>query len=878
MSGSAPLPPKPALLSGEALARRLAGRRAAARRVLWFERLWPAAWPAVGLAGAWIALALFDVPAILPAYWHIGALALAVAGLLLLLWRGMRPLTAPSAADVDRRLEGASGLRHRPLMTLTDRPATPGDEAAALWQAHLARASAQVARLRVGWPHPVLAQIDQMALRGLLVMALAAGLIVAGRDAPARIARSLMPGLPQGAAVAEPQLQAWITPPSYTRLPPVFLKPGAGPGEAAVEVPAGAALTVSLTGGTDAPTVTLAGQPVEVKALDAASWQADRSVGEGGALVVRRHGRDLGHWTLAIRADRPPAVSWTEPPGPSGRSQRRLATRLPWTADDDYGVVSLQAELRLRDRPAADPVVVPIPLGSAPKQAHGAPSMDLTANPWAGLPVVATLVGKDALGQAGTSTQADFTLPERSFHNPLARAVIDIRKRLSLDPALHAQAGDDLSALAGAPDAFDNNTSVFLVLSNTASQLQRSGAAEDIKEAQERLWSLALQLDDDAVGRTAQAVQAARDALKQAEKGPPTELDKKAEALRQAIEKHLQALAEKAQRDGTLMPFDPQTRTLGRKDFDKLTQEMRDAAKAGRMDEAQQKMEQLERMLDQLKAAEANPNDRKQAAQQRRKGKQEMGAAEDMVQRETSMKQRAQERAQERSQDQAGKPPGEQPSADGTPKPGDGKPGAPPQQREAEARQQRAMRRALGEMMQQFGDLTGKVPDELSQADLAMRDSANALQAGKDNEATAAQQRAIEALQKGEEAMSQQMASSLGISIKPGEGEGSGEGTGEAPDTQSAQDDGDSQGGNRGDMDADNQNGRERDDEAQRDPLGRATKDGTSGRADSGNVHVPDQMEQARTRDIQNELRRRGADRSRSADELDYIDRLLKSF
>jgi hypothetical protein len=122
------------------------------------------------------------------------------------------------------------------------------------------------------------------------------------------------------------------------------------------------------------------------------------------------------------------------------------------------------------------------------------------------------------------------------------------------------------------------------------------------------------------------------------------------------------------------------------------------------------------------------------------------------------------------------------------------------------------------------------------------------------------------------------MASSLGISVKPGEGEGSGDGAGDAQDGQMSQEEGDAQGGGRADQDADNQGNQDRDDDAQRDPLGRATKDGTAGRADSGNVHVPDQMEQARTRDIQNELRRRGADRSRSADELDYIDRLLKSF
>ena len=59
---------------------------------------------------------------------------------------------------------------------------------------------------------------------------------------------------------------------------------------------------------------------------------------------------------------------------------------------------------------------------------------------------------------------------------------------------------------------------------------------------------------------------------------------------------------------------------------------------------------------------------------------------------------------------------------------------------------------------------------------------------------------------------------------------------------------------------------------------GRSTRDGTSGRADGGDVHVPDQMEQARTRELQTELRRREGERTRPQGELDYIDRLLKAY
>ncbi len=826
---------------------RLAARRAQARRVLWFERVWPALWPAFALLGAWVAVSLFDVPSLLPAAWHLALVAAALVALVGLVWHGLRPIARPTDAEVDRRLERASGLRHRPLVVLYDRPAHADPASAALWQTHMDRAAAQVARLRAGWPHPGIPQADMRALRAALAVLIVAGLVVAGPDTPGRLLRSAWPGLPEGTPVPAPQLQAWLTPPSYTGLPPTFLHPDTP----AVSIPAGSHLTISLTGGTGEPSLSFADEATAFTALDAESWQAERDIATSGLLTVRRRGRELGRWDVTAIPDAPPVVAWSEAPG-AGRGQRRLQTRLPWTASDDYGVVSVEAELRLRDRPTAAPIVVAIPLpGGSPKQAHGATMQDLTANPWAGLPVQAVLVAKDAPGHRATSAPAEFVLPERTFKNPLARAVIDIRKRLSIAPDDHVQAASDLDALSQAPDAFDNNTAVFLALSSTSGLLARSGDPADIAEAQNRLWQLALQLEDDAVARTAQAVQAARDALQQSvQKGDKTDMDRKADALRREIQRHLQALAEKAQREGTLLPFDPSQRTLNQQDFDRLTQEMKDAARAGRMDEAQQKLQQLEQMLDQLKQAEANPSgDRQQARQQRQRGQQQMGAAEDMVNREGALKQRAEGRQTT-----------------------DDKPG-----RDTDSRQQRAMRRALGQMMQNFGDLTGKVPDALSEADIAMDQAGQALGASKDKEAGAAEQRAADALKKGEQQMSQQMAQSLGISVMPGEGEGQGNGPG---DQMTDDDNQDSNGMAPGDRDADaGQNGQQGDEpDVPRDPLGRSTRDGTSGRADGGDVHVPDQMEQARTRELQTELRRREGERTRPQGELDYINRLLKSY
>ncbi len=67
------------------------------------------------------------------------------------------------------------------------------------------------------------------------------------------------------------------------------------------------------------------------------------------------------------------------------------------------------------------------------KQVDGKASQDLTAHPWAGLKVRMTLLARDQAGQTGMSHPYEFVLPERKFTKPLAKAVIEQRKKLVRD-------------------------------------------------------------------------------------------------------------------------------------------------------------------------------------------------------------------------------------------------------------------------------------------------------------------------------------------------------------------------------------------------------------------------------------------------------------
>ncbi len=862
----------------------LGRRRKLARLALLWERLWPALWPPLGVTAGFLTVALLGLPLALPG-WARVLFALAFLGALsYAAWRGFRRWQTPDAEAADRRLEQASGLTHRPLAALTDRPAGGDPMAQALWEVHRARAASSIRRLRVGLPRPGLAKRDPIALRSALGLSLLAALVIAGPEAGERLRRSVVPAMAAPVPPPALRIEAWVTPPAYTGAAPVFLDSAGG----TVSVPQGSRLQVSLSGGSGGvPDLQVGSNATPFRALDARSFGAEAVLDAGTRLSIRRDAAEVASWTLSVQADQPPVAAFTDPPG---RAPRGLAIRIPWRTEDDWGVATLVAEIRLKARPDAAPHVVEIGLPQGqPRQARGVVGPDLSAHPWAGLDTEVVLLARDGAGQEGRSEAAALTLPERSFTHPVAQALIALRKSLSLDPNARAEARRELDRLAAEPEAFEHDTTTYLALRSARHRLTRDRRPDSVTEAQEIMWETALALEEGRADRTARALAQAREQLREAldqaareqqegrEQNPEQrqETDRRIQELRDAIRRHLEALAERLQRENAeAMPYDPQNRLMDRRELDRRTNRMRDANRENRPQDAQRELAELEEQLRALEEGRTARNEEGERQRQRReRGQQQMGVVQDMVRRQTEMLDSGHRRAEaetqrrdaeRRAQQQLNRFPWQQSPQGGNQQQ------QQQQQREQserevreqagrEARTQRALRRALGEVMQQFGDLTGELPPQLGRADQAMREAQEAL--GEARDAREAQQRAIRELQEGSRQMAQQMQRQFGQQQGEGEEEGEqfGEMMGEGGEGQEGQDQAQEQGPGR-------------------DPLGRRTREAPGAQDNGSDTRVPDEAELLRTRRLQEELRKRGAERGRPQDELEYIDRLLRRF
>ena len=174
------------------------------------------------------------------------------------------------------------------------------------------------------------------------------------------------------------------------------------PAGGAATVPAGSRLQVALSGGAARAGIAADGEAAAFRALDGASFAAERALDEGARLAVRRGGAELARWALTVQADAPPPS-----PSPSRRRRRRAASapacpgRPRMTGAWPRCAPSCGWRRGRTRRRWWSTCRCP----AAARSARGAAQPDLSAHPWAGLEV-APAAARDGAGQEGAAEAA----------------------------------------------------------------------------------------------------------------------------------------------------------------------------------------------------------------------------------------------------------------------------------------------------------------------------------------------------------------------------------------------------------------------------------------------------------------------------------------
>lgn len=801
----------------------------------------------------------------------VGASLLALAALAIF---GYLKFQAPLQAEVLARLDAS--LPGSPIAALLDDQAIGTEDAAsrAVWQAHKARMALRAAKARAVAPNLRLAGRDPYALRYVALTAFVMAMIfgslwrvVTGNPLATADAAIMATG---------PSWEGWAQPPAYTGKPSIYLSDVTA---STLELPTGTRIQLRLYGEkSDLDVVETVSDPAVTAKIPEPSVQAVPDGGTNGSaapvlpntrdLVVAQSGKleIIGEggrvWDIVALADTVPTVT------PIGEIGREADGRLKqmFSAKDDYAVVSGQVTITL-DLAAVDrrfglalepeprePVVLDLPMPIRGNRADFKETLvdDLSEHPFANLPVKMVFSVVDEAGQAGTAEPLSVALPGRRFFDPLAMALIEMRRDLLWSRQNAPRATQILKAVTNAPEGFIRNESAYLRLRVALRRLDAAQAnltPELRDELAAELWAISLMVEEGDLASALERLRRAQDKLDEAIRNgaSPEEVDRLMQDMREALNDYMRQLAEEQQRNpDSQSSQNQQGLQMSQDQLQQMLDELQKLIEEGRTAEAAELMEQLRQFMENMQVTQGQGQGQGQGGpgQQAMRDMQETLRDQQKLSDDAFRDMQNGNQGQEPGEGEQGQQEGESqnPGQDqGGQQDGKGQGGGSLTDR------QNALRDRLGDL--QGRNLPGDGTEQgeagrrqLDRADRAMRDAERSLRDGDLPGALDRQAEAMQALREGMrnfgEALAEQQREEMGGN-RPGEDVGRADPNG-------------------------------------RDPLGR--EPGDSARIGSDRNMLQGDDIYRRAQELLDEIRRRSGDQTRPDSELDYLRRLLDQF
>ncbi len=629
-----------------------------ARAALLWEELWPKVAVLLFIIAAFLILSLYGFWSVVPSLIHkLSLILFAVAAL----WVTVRIIRSvlPQRKAALRRIDQASELPHRPASSFSDSLAgEPEETASNLWLTHKLRSLKLVEKFRAGWPKASLERFDPYALRGLTVLLLLFGFAMHGPQSWQQVNNAF--SFTPAAQSENIRIDAWLTPPSFTGKNPVMLSDGSislrkqgnrtqdkvssGKADEKIEVLENSGLVIRIIGkgagrysvrhAIDSKTASLLPfeTPKEGEKQESATLKKlDYILKKSGTIEIMEGTKVVRSWPVTVLADMAPAISLSKNPEKTARSALLLTYRIA----DDFGVVRAQAKILKVIRTTADkakpksklhfdqdekakPLGKPmgfdlkLPVASL-KRGEAKTYKDLTAHPWAGLPVQMQLEAYDQGGKVGRSEILSLKLPERKFTKSTARALIELRRYLVLNPNDYSLVARGLDMLSKEAEKLKIDKTAFLSMRTLywhIRHMQRKMVVPDlrgrVRAIVDQMWETALRIEDGNLSKAERDLRRAQDKLANAIKNgaSPEEIERLMKELRQALGKYMQARRQQQKKNAQNMPPQQQgkegPKNITGGDLNEMLKRIEQMAKNGSKDAAQQMLNQLRDMLEGL--------------------------------------------------------------------------------------------------------------------------------------------------------------------------------------------------------------------------------------------------------------------------------------
>jgi len=217
--------------------------------------------------------------------------------------------------------------------------------------------------------------------------------------------------------------------------------------------------------------------------------------------------------------------------------------------------------------------------------------------------VIIDMIAADGQKQIGHAESIKMILPERAFNHPVARAIIEQRRKLTEQPELRGRVLRELAGIASVPGNFNHDSVVYLSLASARSRLVHDQTKATISPIIKQLWGTALRIEDGRLSIAERNLRRIQNAFMRAlAKGTSNkELDRLMRELRRAIARFMQALREQIRRNPNAqkaVEFEPSTMRLFRtEDLNRMLSQIRYLMRAESRQAARELLARLQQML-----------------------------------------------------------------------------------------------------------------------------------------------------------------------------------------------------------------------------------------------------------------------------------------
>jgi len=599
------------------------------------ERLVKAFWPlwcVVAVSAAALMMGFHDTAAV-EVVWF--AIIIALLSATVFAGIGVRRFRWPDRAEALARVDAT--LPGHPLAALGDSQAVGRGDAASevLWQAHLTRMAERAAQARAVQPDLKLSRQDPFGLRYIALLGLVVALIF-GSVWRVGTVTQIGPGGAGSDLAAGPTWEGWIEPPAYTGLPSLYLADQPDN----IIAPQGSRVTLRFYG--------------EVGALSLSETVSARTENVGAATdgeqgfalrqdgILQIDGPGGARWSVTVLPDAAPRVTLLED---GARTTFDGQMSQPFGVVDDYGIIGgtatftldlerVRREYGLTAEPEPrDDIVLDLPLPIAGSRAEFTETLveNLSQHPWAHLPVTLKLSVSDAAGQVGLSDLELMTLPARRFFDPVAAAIIELRRDLLWTRANATRISQVLRAISYKPeDSLFRSKTAYLRLRVILRRLETlishdAVTPETQEELAEAMWDLAILLEDGDIGDALERMREAQERLSEAIRNGASdeEIARLMQELRNATEDYLRQKSQMAQRENGADQPGSQNQDqmqLTQQDLQDMMDRIQELMEQGRMAEAQQALEEFQELMENLQVTEGQQGEGGSEGQQAMEG------------------------------------------------------------------------------------------------------------------------------------------------------------------------------------------------------------------------------------------------------------------